>query len=85
MAVELEKIASLLEDAYENISSLEQERDSLLGKIAELEEQMELQKEASTGGAAWSNDDVYDMGSASDFSSNEHASAESRLDDFLLN
>jgi len=81
MAVELEKIASLLEEAYESISTLEQENVQLKQDNSTLASQAELQKEASA--SMW--DDESDMGSAVDYSSPENASSEGRLDDFLSN
>lgn len=82
MAVELEKIASLLEQAYENIESLETENTQLRSDNTNLQTQVELQKEASVAGD-W--DDANDMGSAVDYSSPEHHSPENKLDDFLSN
>ena len=82
MAVELEKIAALLEQAYENIENLENENSQLKADNGELQTQMELQKEAS---AANSWEDGTDMGSAVDYSSPENASSENKLDDFLTN
>ena len=79
MAVELEKIAALLEEAHENISNLEKENSELKDENAGLVSQMELQKEASV--SSWDNDN--DMGSAVDYTSPEHATPENRLDDFL--
>lgn len=79
MAVELEKIASLLEEAYENISTLESENESLKLNNNKLSSEAELQKEASA--SMW--DNANDMGSAVDYASPENASSESRLDDFL--
>ncbi len=80
MAVELEKIAALLEEAYENISSLETENEQLKAENSELNGKLELQKEASAQ-HMW--DSSNDMGSAVDYSTPEAASAEARLDDFL--
>jgi hypothetical protein len=80
MAVELEKIAELLEEAYENISSLEHKVEELSVMNSELEHKVELSKEASAQNS-W--DSFDDMGSAVDYSSPEAASPESRLDEFL--
>ncbi len=80
MAVELEKIASLLEEAYESISALEQQNENLESENKELGSQMELQKQASAQGT-WDSDD--DMGSAVEYTSPEFASSEDKLDNFL--
>lgn len=81
MAVELEKIAKLLEEAYENISSLENEKAQLSSEVSRLSSEIELQKEASAANH-WDEDD---MGSAVEYTAPEHANSESRLDDFLSN
>lgn len=82
MAVELEKIAALLEEAHESIASLEVENAQLKSDNANMHTQMELQKEASVSGD-W--DDNNDMGSAVDYSTGDHATPENKLDDFLSN
>lgn len=79
--VELEKIASLLENAHETISSQEDEIASLKAKNIELEQNVELSKEASDSSVSW--ESSHEMGSAVDGFSTAPASAESNLDSFL--
>lgn len=82
MAVELEKIAAMLEQAYEDIENLENENSQLKAENSNLQAQMELQKEASTSNN-W--EDSNDLGSAVDYSFPENVSSEHKLDDFLAN
>ena len=81
MAVELEKIAALLEEAHESIDTLEAEKVALQDANSALENKLTLQKEASFNNDSWG--DSSEMGSAVDYFTPENASPESKLDDFL--
>ena len=76
MAVELEKIASLLEDAHSTISKLEEENRDLQIKIDNAP--MQLEKEASKEYQEWE-----EFGSVSTAPTHEESTGEDRLDSFL--
>jgi len=82
MAVELEKIASLLDGAHEQIEALESERDQLLAKVSEMEEAMSLLKQAEENVTSW--DSSASIGGESVNIPSSYESAESRLDSFLF-
>jgi hypothetical protein len=78
MAVELEKIAKLLEDAYDRISALEQENERLQSGVS-------LPKEAKQD-IFGDNDepgDIFTMGHVAEIHSENGVSADARLDEFL--
>ncbi len=77
MAVELEKIATLLEEAHATISSLEDEKRELQKSI-DNSTANPLPKEASEGYSEWD-----DFGSVSTAPTHEGSNGEDRLDDFL--
>ena len=81
MAVELEKIASLLEEANQEIVSLNETNDGLNGKVSRLEEELSLSKEAADHSVSWG--EGHDFGSVSSESPYENDSAENKLDSFL--
>lgn len=82
MAVELEKIASLLDGAHEEIEKLTSEKEELMQKVAELQETLELSKNASDNdGITWDNPAAF--GGVSDETPSTYESPESRLDSFL--
>ncbi len=83
MAVELEKIAELLENAYEEISRLEEQNF----KLKEENESLQiLKKEASKNFFEADNedDDIFSMGNVADINSLNNVSADARLEEFLL-
>ena len=83
MAVELEKIAELLENAYEEISRLEEQNSKLQEENESLQN---LKKEASRNFFEPDNedDDIFSMGNVADINSSNNVSADARLDEFLL-
>jgi cell shape-determining protein MreC len=81
MAVELEKIASVLDEAYNHISELENKNSELESKMAEMEEQLTLAKQAEDNATVWSNGSSF--GSVADDMPASYDTAESRLDSFL--
>ena len=82
MAVELEKIAALLDGAYEEIERLTNEKSELESKVSELQESLELSKSAShDNGVMWDNGVAF--GEVSHDTPSTYESAESRLDSFL--
>ncbi len=82
MAVELEKIAKLLEDAYEQIATLESEKQSMETKIDELGNELMLAKEAEDSSIVWG-DKNSSFGHVADDIPSYNENAESRLDNFL--
>jgi len=81
MAIELEKIAALLEDAYERIGQLESE-NARLKSISGGDTMIE--KEASPiFFDKDEEDDIFSMGSVADVTPASGISADARLDDFL--
>jgi len=79
--VELEKIASLLEGAHEEIAAKDQEILELKAKNEELESAVTLEKEAADHSTTW--DSQHEMGSAVDGYTAPDATASDRLDSFL--
>ncbi len=82
MAVELEKIASILDEAYGQISNLESEKNSLESKVQELENELMLAKQAEDNATVWGSNGS-DFGNVSTDTPSTYESAESRLDSFL--
>ena len=81
MAVDLEKVAGLLDEAREKIEALETEVSTVKGENANLKKEAALNKEAQAQMEAW--DDVANMGSVSQSTPSELMGGEGRLDDFL--
>lgn len=81
MAVELEKIASLLEEANRRIAELETEKETLLNKVKKAEEELSLSKEAADKAFAYEYNTNF--GSVSSETPFEYKDSESRLDSFL--
>ncbi len=81
MAVELEKIANLLEEASQKISDLEAKNEGLGEKVENLESELSLAKEAEDHSVNW--DEGHEFGSVSSETPYENDNAESKLDNFL--
>ena len=78
MAVELEKIAKLLEDAYDRISALELENERLQGGASlPKEAKQDIFKDNDEPG------DIFTMGHVAEINSGNGVSADARLDEFL--
>ena len=78
MSVDLEKIASMLEEANQKITELETDKDTLESKNQELEKELELSKEASVMETQWDSS----LGSVYE-NSYDAETPEGKLDDFL--
>ena len=79
MSVDLEKIASLLEGAYQQIESLEGEKASLENENSELKNAVELSKQASFDE---NNFDSSSLGTVYD-GAFDSDNSEDKLDEFL--
>ena len=81
MAIELEKIAALLETAYDEISRLEEQNAQLQEENQSLQN---LKKEAAGDVFDHNDDDIFSMGAVAEINSAGNTSADAKLDEFLM-